>query len=91
MACQTGASSGDGDLQWPSMHSVCAQADTRCTPTTTFADPALGALADNGGPTKTMLPSAQSLAPGTGKGCPATDQRGHARPANNCAAGAVEP
>ena len=31
--------------------------DTPCTPTTTFADPLLGALGSNGGPTATLVPA----------------------------------
>jgi len=91
MACQDGSSTGDGNLQWPDQHTVCTNADPKCTPTTDYADAMLGALADNGGPTKTRLPAAGSPALGKGQGCPATDQRGQPRPANGCAAGAVEP
>ena len=91
MACSDGQSTGDGNVQWPAAHAVCSTADTKCTPTTTFADAALGALGDNGGPTKTCLPGASSPALGIGKNCPTTDQRGKTRPSTNCAAGAVEP
>jgi predicted outer membrane repeat protein len=91
MACSDGQSTGDGNLQWPATHTVCTTADTKCTPTTTFADPALAELGDNGGPSETCLPSTSSPALGVGKNCPATDQRGMPRPSNNCAAGAVEP
>ena len=45
MACQTGSSTGDGNVQWPATHVVCTGADTKCTPTTTFADAALAPLA----------------------------------------------
>jgi hypothetical protein len=37
-----------------------------------------------------MMPAADSPALGLGNGCPATDQRGVARSANGCDAGAVE-
>jgi hypothetical protein len=52
------------------------------TPLST-ADPLLGGLANNGGPTSTLLPSSTSpaLAIGTKTGAPATDQRGVARTA----------
>lgn len=55
----------------------------------------IGALADNGGPTKTMAlgsgSSARNAAGGT-TACPATDQRGEARPVspNPCDAGAFQ-
>jgi parallel beta-helix repeat protein len=70
-----------GNLQWPG--------GALCAPTLTVADPLLGALGDNGGPTETMAPSASSPARLVGSGCPATDQRGVARAAA-CTAGAVE-
>jgi hypothetical protein len=52
----------------------------------------LGALANNGGPTDTMLPaSAASLVVDAGGGCTATDQRGSARPQGGaCDIGAAE-
>ena len=58
-------------------------------------DPLLGALADNGGPTQTMLPATASplvdQIPGTEAGCTGTDQRGVARPqVGGCDIGAVE-
>ena len=60
-----------------------------CTPSGVVVDPELGALADNGGPTLTMLPASGSPAIGKGTGCPATDQRGQPRAAA-CTLGAVE-
>ena len=59
------------------------------------ADPLLGALADNGGPTPTMMPGVSSAAIDpldASTSCPATDQRGVARPtgpAAKCHIGAV--
>lgn len=61
-------------------------------------DPQLGPIADNGGPTQTVVPLAGSLAIDTGSntGCPATDQRGGVRPRDGgsgsaiCDIGAVE-
>jgi CSLREA domain-containing protein len=56
-------------------------------------NPLLGALADNGGPTNTMALTAGSPAidAGTNTGCPATDQRGIARPQGSaCDIGAFE-
>jgi hypothetical protein len=61
-----------------------------CTASVTTGDPQLGALADNGGPTETMLPAATSPAVGKGAGCPSTDQRGDVRPSSGCTLGAVE-
>jgi hypothetical protein len=54
-------------------------------------NPLLGLLANNGGPTLTHLPQADSPARDNGSGCPATDQRGAARPVGPaCDIGAVE-
>ena len=60
-----------------------------------MADPGLdpGGLADHGGPTQTILlvPGSAAIDTGESAGCPATDQRGMARPANGaCDVGAVE-
>ncbi len=58
-----------------------------------FADPLLGALADNGGPTLTLALQSGSPAinAGTTSGCPSTDQRGLPRPqGSSCDIGAVE-
>ncbi len=48
----------------------------------TTADPRLGPLADNGGPTQThaLLAGSSAMSSGTSAGAPATDQRGVARP-----------
>jgi hypothetical protein len=93
MACQDGTSTGAADLQWPQNHVVCMNADPPCAGggATTFADAMLGALADNGGSTQTMMPKTGSPAIGIGKACPATDQRGNPRKTpDGCTAGAVE-
>ncbi len=82
-SCQAGAT-GAQDLQWP----MSEQGDP-CVPGIQFGDPMLGALANNGGPTKTMLPGAGSAALKMGKNCPSTDQRGNPR-ASQCTLGAVE-
>jgi predicted outer membrane repeat protein len=91
MACADGASTGAGDIQWPAAHTVCADKDTPCTSSAKFADPKLGQLTDNGGPTLTHIPGESSPALGAGSDCPATDQRGKPRPPSGCTAGAVEP
>lgn len=90
MQCRLNSSSGAGNLQWPRTHRVGGADDTPCTPNITFADPQLGSLADHGGPTPTVLPSATSPALNAATNCPATDQRGRARSANMCTAGAAE-
>jgi predicted outer membrane repeat protein len=56
-------------------------------------DPKLGPLAANGGPTQTMalLPGSPAINAGADPGCPATDQRGVARPQGaHCDIGAYE-
>ncbi len=79
--CDVKRSDGSGNLQWPD--------GSLCTAAPLVADPMLAALANNGGPTETMLPAAGGPAPGIGMGCPAMDQRGMPR-ASPCTAGAVE-
>lgn len=70
-----------GNLQWPD--------GALCSDDLLVADPELGDLADNGGPTETLAPAATSPAVGLGGDCPATDQRGEPR-AEPCTAGALE-
>jgi hypothetical protein len=53
-------------------------------------NPKLGPLQNNGGPTSTHLPQADSLAINRGNGCGPIDQRGQARPVGSCDVGAVE-
>jgi hypothetical protein len=83
------ASEGSDDLQWPKNKVVGGSADSLCLPGITFADPMLGALADNGGPTLTMLPDAAASVVPVGADCPASDQTGKPR-ASPCTLGAVE-
>lgn len=92
MACQDGSSSGHADVQWPDKHLVCASADTACAGGgTTFADPQLGQLMDNGGATFTIAPAKGGPADGIGTNCPPTDQRGKPRKTpDGCTAGALE-
>lgn len=83
---------GSGNVQWPRLRNgTHGVEDNPCTPDILWADAELMPIADNGGPTPTMLPAPGSVAIGLGAGCPATDQRGLPRPADGCAAGAVEP
>ena len=68
--------------------------DTSCTGLPVAGDPLLSALADNGGPTRTMAlgdgSSALDVVP-TGSACTAADQRGTSRPQGPaCDAGAYE-
>ena len=79
-----------GDMQWPSMRTIGGGADLPCVNGIAFADPLLGPLANNGGPTATHLPAPGSPLRGAGHGCPATDQRGNPRNAAHCTIGAVE-
>ena len=70
-----------GNFQWPD--------GALCTDAISVADPSLGPLADNGGPTETMMPNAGSVVRGAGGACPEVDQLGNAR-SEPCTAGAVE-
>ncbi|MBI5536512.1 MAG: hypothetical protein HY898_27570 [Deltaproteobacteria bacterium] len=76
--CRPTSSTGDHNIQFPAKQGGGSD-DTPCAPTVTFADPLLGLLQDNGGPTWTMALGSGSPAIGAGADCPATDQRGHAR------------
>jgi len=96
MTCNTGIMAGSGNLQWPQFRtaedgSVSSIADNECTAGITWSDATLLPLAENGGPTPSLLPASGSPALGIGTGCPAFDQRGLPRPATGCAAGAVQP
>ncbi|HTQ04377.1 MAG TPA: choice-of-anchor Q domain-containing protein [Polyangiaceae bacterium] len=79
--CDGKHASGGGNLQWPD-GALCSDAPT-------VADPELGALRDNGGPTETMALPATSPALRLGTDCPPTDQRGRTR-SEPCTAGAFE-
>ena len=59
--------------------------DTKCnldSPSDIIADPMLGALMDNGGPTLThaLLPDSPAIDMADNNACPTTDQRGEPRP-----------
>jgi hypothetical protein len=79
VSCET--SQGADNVQYPKSGT--------CPADTLYEDPDLADLADNGGPTQTMLP-APGRSINIGTICPATDQRGEPRPADNCDAGAVQ-
>lgn len=89
-SCNLTHPSGGGNLQWPAVNEG-GQDELPCTADILFADPLLGPLADNGGPTRTILPGAGSPAIGAAADCPPTDQRGEPRDTASCTAGAVEP
>jgi hypothetical protein len=83
-AC-AGVADGGNNIAFP---------DTTC-PGATIANPLLSPLGRHGGPTLTYAISAKSAAvnhvPGSGGGCPGTDQRGVRRPQGaGCDAGAYE-
>jgi hypothetical protein len=78
---------GTNNLQWPNG----LQDDMDCTPGLTRADPLMGLLANNGGPTMTIAPGAGSPAIGAGANCPPTDQTGKPRDTAKCSLGAYEP
>jgi len=81
---------GDGNIQFPRNHVVGTAPDAPCTPSVVFGDPLLSPNDFHGGPTSTMVPGAGSPALTAGVMCPATDQRGNARPATGCTAGSVQ-
>ncbi len=84
--------SGSGNVQWPRIRNgPNMQPDNPCTDGIVFDDAMLAPLADNGGPTPTLMPPPNSVAIGLGANCPSTDQRGEPRPTDSCTAGAVEP
>ncbi len=80
---------GSHDVQWPSKKVVGGSADSPCVTGITFADAMVGALANNGGTTQTMLPGASASVVQIGTNCPATDQTGKPRK-SPCTIGAVE-
>ena len=90
MQCGFAPAAGSAGLQWPATRAAGGQPDTACVTGITFADPLLGALADNGGPTPTRVPAPASPLRSAGRDCPATDQRGNPRNASACTVGAVE-
>lgn len=90
-ACWFDPLGGANNFQWPTRTYNDAQDDWPCTEDITWADPELGPLMDNDGPTPSMMPASGSVVLGAGQDCPDVDQRGEPRPADGCAAGAVEP
>jgi hypothetical protein len=78
--------SGAHNLQWPA---PASSGDPPCTADVVLADPLLGELADNGGPTQTIAPGEGSPALGAGEDCTEADQRGEPR-GEVCDLGAFE-
>jgi hypothetical protein len=90
MQCFFTPAIGTDDVQWPRKRPVGGLDDNVCVSGIRFADPLLGALASNGGPTPTVAPSTSSPLRKSVHDCPATDQRGVARNTALCTVGAVE-
>jgi hypothetical protein len=90
MQCMFAPATGAANVQWPRNRVVGGAPDTPCVQGVLFADPLLGSLGPNGGPTPTLIPGAASGLRGAGSNCPVTDQRGAARNASQCTLGAVE-
>jgi hypothetical protein len=90
MQCSFNSSSGTADLQWPRFRATGNLQDTPCVVGIAFADPSLGILANNSGPTLTRQPAQNSPLRKAGRNCPGTDQRGIARNVASCTIGAVE-
>lgn len=71
---------GGNNLQWPTNRPPSANLDTPATATVVFADAQPGALAANGGPTRTMsLPMGSPAVNAGNAGAPLLDQRGFPR------------
>ena len=90
MQCFFSPGSGSNDVQWPVKRPVGGLNDNVCVTGIRFADPQLGWMGNNGGPTLTYVPAATSPLRKAGQNCPATDQRGVARNTAQCTIGAVE-
>jgi parallel beta helix pectate lyase-like protein len=82
--CRTPITDGGNNIQFP---------DTSCAATAQLADPKLGPLQNNGGPTLTqaLLPGSAALDAGNTTTCTLIDQRGVPRPQGSaCDIGAYE-
>ena len=71
-------------------HVLESGSSSTCISGAISGNPQLGAPADNGGPTYTMLPATGSAALQVGANCEAADQRGQARDTAACDVGSVE-
>lgn len=88
LACHETFADGGGNVQWPDIKTN-GNPDTPCAAGVLFADPQLGPLADNGGPTRTMAIGPGSPAVDIAPSCSEFDQRGLPR-SGLCDAGAYE-
>ncbi|MEJ2578190.1 MAG: choice-of-anchor Q domain-containing protein [Kineosporiaceae bacterium] len=86
MTCST-TGTGKNVVQWLSSSK---DTSTPCIPDVTAKNPKLADPAANGGPTRTMMPAANSPILTIGSGCTSRDQRGVARKPNACDLGAVQ-
>ncbi|HEX8796763.1 MAG TPA: right-handed parallel beta-helix repeat-containing protein [Polyangiaceae bacterium] len=85
VSCDHTHTGGGANMEYP------GDPSSPCTSAVLVADPMLGPLLNNGGPTDTMAPASGSAAIGKGTGCPPTDQRGQPRKnASACTLGAYE-
>lgn len=91
ISCMDALIEGGGNLQWPVERAGGGLdiPEAPCSPQVLAADALLGALADHGGPTLTVMPAPGSPALGLGRDCPSVDQRGVPR-RDPCTSGAVE-
>jgi predicted outer membrane repeat protein len=91
--CTSALADGGNNLQYPPKNpNPNYWNETNCTAAITITDPKLGPLQDNGGAILTMMPQPGSPAFNRSNlNCPASDQRGVARPQGGlCDSGAVE-
>ncbi len=88
--CWFQPASGTNNMQWPRNRGASNELDNPCVQAIVFANPLLGALGANGGPTATLLPAANSPLIGAGRDCPLIDQIGNVRSNSACTIGAVE-
>lgn len=87
--CTDAVTNGGNNIQFTSRNASSKE----CGSAIPMVDPKLGALANNGGTTQTMalLTGSPAINAGNNTGCPATDQRGIARPQGGiCDIGAFE-
>ena len=89
ISCTRQQMDGGGNFQFPILRSGSGSDSpgSMCAAGAMTIDPMIGDLADNGGPTETILPLAGSPVLGAGAGCPPFDQRGV--PRARCDSGAV--